>query len=88
MGCIRLKKKFLVHQLGATCAEIGKCDDNPMSYEATLHYVHNYYGPYAHCSLDKRVAYTMGNTPTHLAVATQKPQINMSPAPTVAWTRP
>ena len=40
MGCIRLQK-FLVHQQGATCAEIGKCDDKPMSYVATLHFVHN-----------------------------------------------
>ena len=61
-----LKKKFLVHQQGATCAEIGKCDDKPMSYVAALHfvrklnYVHNYYGPYAYCSLDKGVAYTKG----------------------------
>ena len=36
-----LKKKFLVQQQGATCAEIGKCDDKPMSYVATLHFVHN-----------------------------------------------
>ena len=35
------KKKFLVHQQGATCAEIGKCDDKPMSYVATLHFVPN-----------------------------------------------
>ena len=42
MGCIRLKKKkTLVHQQGATCAEIGKCDDKPMSYVATLHFVDN-----------------------------------------------
>ena len=34
-------KKFLVHQQGATCAEIGKCDDKPMSYVASLHFVHN-----------------------------------------------
>ena len=39
MGCIRLKKKFLVHQQGATCAEIGKCDDKPMSYVAYISYV-------------------------------------------------
>ena len=32
-----LKKKLLVHQQGATCAEIGKCDDKPMSYVA--HYI-------------------------------------------------
>ena len=32
-------KKFLVHQQGATCAEIGKCDDKAMSYVATLHLV-------------------------------------------------
>ena len=37
-----------------------------MSYVAALHfvrnenYVHNYYGPYAYCSLDKGVAYTRG----------------------------
>ena len=43
---------------------IGKRDDKPMSYVAALHlvrnsnYVHNYYGPYAYCSLDKGVAYT------------------------------
>ena len=37
-----LKNKFLVHQQGATCAEIGKCDDKPMSYVATLHFVRNY----------------------------------------------
>ena len=36
-----LKKNFLVHQQGATCAEIGKCDDSPMSYVATLHFVRN-----------------------------------------------
>ena len=42
MGCIRLKQnKFLVHQQGATCAEIGKCDDKPMSYVAALHFVRN-----------------------------------------------
>ena len=35
-----LKKKFLVHQQRATCAEIGKCDDKPMSYVATLRFVH------------------------------------------------
>ena len=45
---------------------IGKRDDKPMSYVAALHlvpnqnYVHNYYGPYAYCSLDKGVAYTRG----------------------------
>ena len=45
---------------------IGKCDNKPMSYVAALHfvrnynYVHNYYGPYAYCSLDKGVAYTGG----------------------------
>ena len=37
-----------------------------MSHVAALHfirnqnYVHNYYGPYAYCSLDKGVAYTRG----------------------------
>ena len=37
-----------------------------MSYVAALHFVrnqnysHNYYGPYAYCSLDKGVAYTRG----------------------------
>ena len=41
MGCIRLQKAFLVHQQGATYAEIGKCDDKPMSYVATLHFVRN-----------------------------------------------
>ena len=35
------KNKILVHQQGATCAEIGKCDDKPMSYVAPLHFVHN-----------------------------------------------
>ena len=35
------KKKFLVHQQGATCAVIGKCDDKPMSYVAALHFVRN-----------------------------------------------
>ena len=30
-------KKFLVHQQGTTCAEIGKCDGKPMSYVAALH---------------------------------------------------
>ena len=35
------KIKFLVHQQGATCAEIGKCDDTPMSYVAALHFVRN-----------------------------------------------
>ena len=35
------KKKFLVHQQGASCAEIGKCDDTPKSYVATLHFVRN-----------------------------------------------
>ena len=35
------KKNLLVHQQGATCAEIGKCDDKPMSYVTTLHFVHN-----------------------------------------------
>ena len=35
------KKKFLVHQQGATCAEIGKFDDKPRSYVATLHFVCN-----------------------------------------------
>ena len=35
------RNKFLVHQQGATCAEIGKCDDTPMSYVATLHFVRN-----------------------------------------------
>ena len=35
------KKRFLVYQQGATCAEIGKCDDKPMSYVATLHFVRN-----------------------------------------------
>jgi hypothetical protein len=35
------KKKIPVHQQGATCAEIGKCDDNPMSYVAALHFVRN-----------------------------------------------
>ena len=35
------KKRFLVHQQGAPCAEIGKCDDKPMSYVATLHFVRN-----------------------------------------------
>ena len=34
-------KKFLVLQQGATCAEIGKCDDKSMSYVATLHFVCN-----------------------------------------------
>ena len=34
------KKKVLVHQ-GATCAEIGKCDDKPTSYVAALHFVRN-----------------------------------------------
>ena len=58
------KKKFLVHQQGAACAEIGKCDDKPMSYVAALHFVHNYYGPYAYCSLDKGVAYTRGGGPS------------------------
>ena len=39
MGCIRLKKKkFLVHQQGATYADIGKCADKPMSYVAALHF--------------------------------------------------
>ena len=37
MGCIRQKKKILVHQQGATCAEIGKCDSKPMSM--WLHYI-------------------------------------------------
>ena len=36
-----LKKKTLVHQQGPTCAEICKCDNKPMSYVATLHFVHN-----------------------------------------------
>ena len=36
-----IKKKFLVHQHGATCAEIGKCDNKAMSYVATLHFVRN-----------------------------------------------
>ena len=36
-----LKKRFLVHQQGATCAEIRKCDDKPMSYVTTLHFVRN-----------------------------------------------
>ena len=35
------KKKILVHQQGATCAEIGKYDDKPMSYVAALHFVRN-----------------------------------------------
>ena len=35
------KNKFLVHQHGATCAEIGKCDYKPMSYVAALHFVSN-----------------------------------------------
>ena len=35
------KKKILVHQQGATCAAIGKCDDKPLSYVAALHFVHN-----------------------------------------------
>ena len=35
------EKKVLVHQQGATCAEIGKCDDKPMSYVARLHFVRN-----------------------------------------------
>ena len=35
------KKNFPVHQQGATCAEIGKHDDKPMSYVATLHFAHN-----------------------------------------------
>ena len=30
------------------------------TFRAQLNYVHNYYGPYAHCSLDKGVAYTGG----------------------------
>ena len=41
MGCIRLKKKFLVHQQGATCTEMGKCGDKTMSYVAALHFVRN-----------------------------------------------
>ena len=50
MKCIRLKIYiyiyiyiyiFVVHQQGATYAEIGKCDDKPMSYVATLHFVRN-----------------------------------------------
>ena len=36
-----LKTFFLVHQQGATCAEIGKCDDKPMSYVAALHFARN-----------------------------------------------
>ena len=45
---------------------IGKREDKPMSYVAALHlvrnknYVHDYYGPYAYCSLDQGVAYTRG----------------------------
>ena len=35
------KTKFLVHQQGATCAEMGKCDGKTMSYVATLHFVRN-----------------------------------------------
>ena len=35
------KKKIRVHQQGAICAEIGKCDGKPMSYVAALHFVHN-----------------------------------------------
>ena len=35
------KKTFPVHQQGATCAEIGKRDDKPMSYVAALHLVCN-----------------------------------------------
>ena len=35
------KKNFLVHQQGATCAEIGKCEDRPMSSVAALHFVRN-----------------------------------------------
>ena len=34
------KKKILVHQQGATCAEIGKCTDKPMFYVAALSFVH------------------------------------------------
>ena len=34
-------KTFPVHQQGATCAEIGECDDKPMSYVAALHFVRN-----------------------------------------------
>ena len=46
------KKKFLVHQQGATCAEIGKCDEKPMSYVAALHFVRN------------QIAYTIITVPT------------------------
>ena len=35
------EQKSLVHQPGATCAEIGKCDDKTMSSVATLHFVRN-----------------------------------------------
>ena len=35
------KNKFLVHQQGATCAEIGKCDDKLVSHVAALHFVRN-----------------------------------------------
>ena len=37
----KTKKKFLEHQQGATCAEISKCDNQPMSYVAALHFVRN-----------------------------------------------
>ena len=36
------KKKILVHRQGATCAEISKCEDTPMSCVATLHFVRTY----------------------------------------------
>ena len=36
-----MHQTFLVHQQGATCAEIVKCDNKPMSYVATLHFVRN-----------------------------------------------
>ena len=62
------KKTFLVPQQGATGAEIGKCDDKPISYVATLHFVRNYQITYKIITLptptvawaDKGVAYTGG----------------------------
>ena len=67
---------------------IAKHDNKPMSYVAALHlvrnenYVHNYYGPYAYCSMDKGTAYTKGGGGCNGIGCTAVPQVGA-----VSWAR-
>ena len=66
LGCIRLKKTLLVYQqvphvLKLAFQDLWDASNEkkfPVPFRTKLNYAHNYYGPYACCSLDKGVAYT------------------------------